>query len=85
MAMRRKTLSEQLLDAIEASGVSNYRLSKETGVSEPALSRFRRGLTVLSMPAAEAIAAYLGLRLVGPEPKPARGMKATQKKRRAKR
>ena len=38
-----KTFSEQLKEAIEASGHSNFNLAFQSGVSESTLSRFLNG------------------------------------------
>ena len=43
------TVSEQIRQLIDECGVSRYRIAKETGVSEPALSHFMSGKTGLSM------------------------------------
>jgi len=55
------TLTEQLREAIEAAGVSRYRISKETGVSAAALSKFVLGQRGLSNKAMDAVGEYLGL------------------------
>lgn len=60
-----KTVSEALRDAIEAAGMSRYRICKETGVEESALSRFVHGTRSLDLASVDKIAAYLGLELVG--------------------
>ena len=64
MTGTRSTLSEQLRDAILAAPVSRYRIAKETGVTEAALSRFVRGERGLDLSSADKLAAYLGLELV---------------------
>ena len=38
-----KTLSQQLREAITKSGMSRYEISKQTGVSQAALSKFILG------------------------------------------
>ena len=58
------TVSEALKKAIEASGVSRYRISKETGVEESALSRFVNGKRSLDLRSVDEVATYLGLELV---------------------
>jgi transcriptional regulator with XRE-family HTH domain len=58
------TVSEALKRAIEASGVSRYRISKETGVEESALSRFVNGRRSLDLMTVDLLAAYFGLELV---------------------
>lgn len=38
-----KTMSDQVRDAIDASGLSRYRIAKEADVPESSLSRFMAG------------------------------------------
>lgn len=69
MAAKRQatTVSAQLRTAIAAAagrGVTRYRISKETGVEQAALSRFVRGRQGLDLSSVDRLAAYLGLRLV---------------------
>lgn len=66
MAKKLKTrvpLSDQLRNAIETSGESRYRISKDTGLSEPTLSRFMSGERGLTMTAIDILADYLDLNL----------------------
>jgi transcriptional regulator with XRE-family HTH domain len=80
--------------AIAESGVSLYRIAKDTGVSPQSLLRFERGDQSLRLDKADLLAEYLGLRLVRdpdarpPKPAPenlARPMLARRKpKRKAK-
>lgn len=56
-------LSDQLRSAIETSGKSRYRISKETGLSEPTLSRFMSGERGLTLTAIDTLADYLDLSL----------------------
>jgi transcriptional regulator with XRE-family HTH domain len=77
------TVSEQLIEAIEACGVSRHRLSQETGVSESALSRFVRGERGIGIGSVDALAEHLGRTLVPADPLPAKGRGARQKTRRA--
>ncbi len=55
------TLTEQLRAAIESAGISRYELSKQTGVSEPSLSKFVLGHRGISNKAMDAVGEYLGL------------------------
>jgi hypothetical protein len=64
-----KTLSDQIRDAILTASVSRYRIAKETGVDQPALSRFVHGERGLSIEALDAIGLYLGLVIVKKQPK----------------
>lgn len=57
------TLSEQLRAAIVESGLSHYRLAKETGVSQPIITRFVNGTRSISLETADRIAGYFGMTL----------------------
>lgn len=56
--------TDQLRFHIEESGLSTYRLEKETGVNNSILSRFLRDERGLSMDVIDRLCQYLGLRLV---------------------
>jgi len=58
---RSKLVSDQVRQAIDDSGVTRYRISKETGISETALSLFYNGQRGLSMKALNALGEYLQL------------------------
>ena len=62
-----KQLSEQLREAILRSGISRYRIAKDTGISEAQLSRFINRVCGLGQEASDTIGKYLGLQLVGPQ------------------
>ena len=64
MSKRSSTVSDRRRVAIEAAGVSRYRISKETGVEQSALSRFVNGTRGLDLSSVDRLAAYLGLELV---------------------
>jgi transcriptional regulator with XRE-family HTH domain len=67
----KPTMTEALKAAIEKSGVSRYRIAKDTGLTEPSLSQFMQGAASLRLDKADLIAAYLGLQLVpDPDAKP---------------
>lgn len=57
-------LSEQIRVAVEASGMTRYRISKETGVSQSILSRFMVGKQGVSSSTLDALAQLLGLEVV---------------------
>ncbi len=57
-------MSEQLRQAIETSQFSRYRIWKETGVSQAALSRFMSGERSLTLDTVDVLADFLGLELV---------------------
>ena len=54
-------LSDQIRRAVDASGKSRYRISKELGVAESTMSRFMSGQGGLSMENLDALADLLDL------------------------
>lgn len=61
------SLSDQVRQAIRTSGLTPYRIAKETGVSEPTLSRFLNGGTI-RLALVDRIAELLGMRIVTKAP-----------------
>jgi plasmid maintenance system antidote protein VapI len=66
------SLTTQLRSAIKNSGVSLYRVAKDSGVSYAVVQRFVNGERQIKMDAADKLADYLGMRLtrakrVGPK------------------
>jgi len=61
-------LSEQVRKAIKESGLSRYRISRETGVPESALCRFMTGESMQTR-TLDQLADLLGLRIVVKPPK----------------
>lgn len=62
MAKKRSNLmTDQLRQAIDDSGLTRYRIAKETGISESALAQFYNGHRGLSMEALNALGEYLQL------------------------
>jgi len=61
---KKPGLVDEIRAAVKASGMSQYDLSRESGVSESAVSRFVSGERGLSMEALDAIAGVLGLHVV---------------------
>jgi ribosome-binding protein aMBF1 (putative translation factor) len=57
-------LLNMMRKAMETSGQSRYRISKETGIAESVLSRFANGKAVLTVETAERLADHLGLEIV---------------------
>lgn len=55
---------EQLRKVIKASGKSRYRISKDTGIDQSALSFFMSGKLGLSVERLELLAKYLGYRVI---------------------
>ena len=71
----RKKLSDQVRLAIDTRGESRYRIAKETGISEPTISRFMSGERGLPMKTLDRLAAFLRLRITmdGPRAKKRKG------------
>jgi transcriptional regulator with XRE-family HTH domain len=85
------TLTDSLRTAIRESGLTCYRIAKDTGIDKATLSRFLRGSVSPQLDVADRLAAYLGLHLVPdpdakpPDPTPANLARPTLAKRKAKR
>jgi transcriptional regulator with XRE-family HTH domain len=62
--LRRDTLSAQLRPLIDRSGLSRYRICKEIGLAESAMSRFMSGEAGLSLEVLDRLFRLLGLRVV---------------------
>ena len=74
MAKRRsKKLSDQLRQAIDDSGLTRYRIAKETGIDESALAKFYNKHRGLSMEALDQIGEYLGLAITMRKPRKPKG------------
>ena len=71
---KKGPITEAVHKLLAASGESEYSISKATGVSAAALSRFRRRECGLTLTSLDALAEHFGWRLVADEP--------TKKKRR---
>ena len=56
-------LSRGIRRAIEESGMSRYRLSRESGVTQAALSRFMHGKRGLTLDSADRLMDVLGLEI----------------------
>ncbi|MGE5612037.1 MAG: helix-turn-helix domain-containing protein [Bacillota bacterium] len=63
MKMERTKLSEQIRKAIEKSGLSGYRIAKETGISQSMISVFMSGKGMLSMKFLDRVADLIGLNI----------------------
>ena len=62
--MRQKPFSDQIRAAVDASGMSRYRICREIGLSQPTMSRFMAGKSGLSMETLDRLADLLGLVVV---------------------
>ena len=58
------TLSNVLRRTINESGLSFYRIAKDTGITSQSLLRFQRGDQSLRLDKVDVLAEYLGLQLV---------------------
>lgn len=61
---RAMKLTDQIRRAIDQSGLTRYRIAKDTGLDESALSKFYNGSRGLSVEALDRIGEYLKLRIV---------------------
>jgi transcriptional regulator with XRE-family HTH domain len=91
MSKSKPTITEVLRAVIEKSGLTRYRIAKETGIPESNLRRFVQGEMSVRLDNADRLAAYFGLRLtpdpdaVPPEPTPENLARPTLAKHKAKR
>jgi transcriptional regulator with XRE-family HTH domain len=60
---RTNLLTDQLRQAIDDSGLTRYRIAKETGIGESALAQFYNGHRGLSIQALNALGEFLQLRI----------------------
>jgi len=63
MAKKRIPLSDQVRRAVDASGLSRYRICKTLNLGEAHMSRFMNGLGGLSMEYLDALADLLDLNI----------------------
>ena len=61
---RTNLVTDQLRQAIDASGLTRYQIAKETGIDESALAKFYNGHRGLSMTALNALGECLQLSIV---------------------
>jgi len=61
MGHHRTKLSDQVRQAVDASGLTRYRICKELGIAESTMSRFMSGQGGLSMEVLDKLADLLGL------------------------
>lgn len=60
----KPTITAVLKAAIKESGLTRYRIAKDTGITEATLCRFVQGETSLRLDKADVLADYLGLGVV---------------------
>jgi ribosome-binding protein aMBF1 (putative translation factor) len=63
-----ETLTATIRKAMAESGLSQYRLAKESGISSAAISRFVSNETTLTLASADKLCKLLGLKLVKEQP-----------------
>ncbi len=78
--MQLSPLTEQLRQAIDNSGLTRYRIAKDTGVSESTLSLWYRGRRRIPSKVLDAVGTYLRLKLVREEPKDLEDQKPEENK-----
>ncbi len=61
---QRVSLSDELRQAIERSGVSRYSIWQQTGIDQGSLSKFMDGERGLGMESIDKLADLLGLHIV---------------------
>jgi transcriptional regulator with XRE-family HTH domain len=64
VAMDSVRFSDQIREAVNASGMSRYAICKAIGLNQGAMSRFMSGKGGMSMAALDRLAELLGLRVV---------------------
>ena len=57
-------MTDQVRQAISDSGLTRYRIAKDTGVDESTLAKFFHGTRGLSLDNLDLLCEYLGLRIV---------------------
>ena len=63
MSKKPLTFTEQIRKLIDESGVSRYRIAKDCGIDQSAISRFMSGERGMNLSDLDKIAAYLGLEI----------------------
>ena len=70
---RRSKLSDEVRRAIDASGMSRYRICKELGMDQATMSRFMNGKSGLLLEDLDALAALLDLHVITGKPRRKKG------------
>ena len=73
MPRRHMSLSDQVRVAVDASGMSRYRICKEADIGQAAMSRFMSGQGGLSMKALDRLAVVLDLNITTGKRRRSRG------------
>jgi len=69
---QRLSLSDELRQAVERSGVSRYSIWQQTGIDQGSLSKFMEGERGLGMESIDKLADLLGLHICTADAKPRR-------------
>jgi transcriptional regulator with XRE-family HTH domain len=72
MSKKRAKLSDQIRRAVDASGLTHYRICKILGIAESTLSRFMSGKGGLLLEYLDALADLLNLDIAAGKPRPKR-------------
>ena len=64
MAKQPHRISDAIRDAVKDSDLSNYRMAREIGVSQPLMSRFASGHVGMSLDKLDRLAELLDLSIV---------------------
>lgn len=72
MAKKLSSLGDQIRAAIDASGLTRYRICKETGIEEASMSRFMLRKGGMTLAALERVAELLQLEVTMHGPKKSR-------------
>jgi len=70
MGKQRAKLSDQVRQAVNASGMTRYRICKTLGMGESTMSRFMTGTGGLSMENLDALADLLDMNITVGKPRP---------------
>jgi transcriptional regulator with XRE-family HTH domain len=62
--MRMPDVNEQIKAAIEASGMTRYQISKESGIAQSQLSRLMNDKQGMRVETLEQLADFLGLEII---------------------
>ena len=66
----RVSFSDEIREAVDASGMTRYRIAKELGIAESTMSRFMNRKGGLTLALVDRLAELLGLHIaVGPKVK----------------
>lgn len=61
---KHKTLTDQLRQALDDSGLTRYEIAKQTGIDQSILSRFYNGERGISNAVMDKLGEFLGLEIV---------------------